>query len=71
MGKAIAFALTLGVIGDVTAYPGSVGRAVSLACQLRISAAGGAEAHAQNLYDAADAVVQRRKNRCLTKCRKN
>ena len=62
IGKAIAFALTFGVIGDLSAYPGSLGTALSLACQLRIGAAGGAEAHAQNLYDAADAVVQ---NKCI------
>ena len=62
ISKVIAFALTFGVIGDLSAYPGSLGTALSLACQLRISAAGGAEAHAQNLYDAADAVVQ---SKCL------
>ena len=45
-------------LAGVNAYPSSVGNAVSLLCQLRVSAAGGAEAHAQNLYDAADAVVQ-------------
>ena len=58
ISKVIAFALTFGAVTGVSAYPGSTGTAVSLACQLRIGAAGGAEAHAQNLYDAADAVVQ-------------
>ena len=56
--KAIAFGLALGTVSGVNAYPSSVGNAVSLLCQLRVSAAGGAEAHAQNLYDAADTVVQ-------------
>ena len=58
ISKVIAFALTFGAVSGVNAYPSSVGNAVSLLCQLRVSAAGGAEAHAQNLYDAADTVVQ-------------
>ncbi|MDA9579947.1 DUF1588 domain-containing protein [Luminiphilus sp.] len=58
MSRAIAFGLALGTVSGVNAYPSSVGNAVSLLCQLRVSAAGGAEAHAQNLYEAADAVVQ-------------
>ena len=62
VNTAMACILTLGMVNSVSAYPGSLGTALSLACQLRISAAGGAEAHAQNLYDAADAVVQ---NKCI------
>ena len=62
ISKVIAFALTFGAVSGVSAYPGSIGTAVSLACQLRIGAVGGSEAHAQNLYDAADAVVQ---NKCI------
>lgn len=58
ISKVIAFALTFGAVSGVNAYPSSVGNAVSLLCQLRVSAAGGAEAHAQNLYDVADTVVQ-------------
>jgi hypothetical protein len=62
VSTAMACILTLSMVNSVSAYPGSLGTALSLACQLRISAAGGAEAHAQNLYDAADAVVQ---NKCI------
>ena len=62
VNTAMACILTLSMVNSVSAYPGSLGTALSLACQLRISAAGGAEAHAQNLYDAADAVVQ---NKCI------
>ena len=62
VSTAMACILTLSMVNSVSAYPGSLGTALSLACQLRISAVGGAEAHAQNLYDAADAVVQ---NKCI------
>ena len=58
VSAAIAFALTLGAVSDLSAYPSSVATALGLACQFQISAAGGAEVYAQNLYDAADTVIQ-------------
>lgn len=58
----IAFAALCVLAGPLNAYPGLIGKTGGLACQFRIGIAGGSNAFAQNLYNAADSVVQ---SRCL------